>query len=104
VIVLVVHVRDIRPDKSEGHSTRKSASARMCRSTSRGSYDIHGVREDVRAQERRQALGRDELDMSSEHRLEEIPEVDEVCERLLLRFKLDEQVDVTVRTRCAPTD
>ena len=68
----------------------------MCRSTSRGSYDIRGIREDVRAQEGRQALGCDELDMPSEHRLEEIPETNEVCERLLLVLELDEQVDEDV--------
>ena len=34
--------------------------------------------------------------MPSEHRLEEIPETNEVCERLLLVLELDEQVDEDV--------
>ena len=53
--------------------------------------------EDVRAQGGREALGRDELDMASQHGLEQIPKIDKVRERLLLGLKLDEQVNITVR-------
>lgn len=42
--------------------------------------------------------------MSSEHRFEEIPEIDEMRERLLLGLELDENVDVAVRMRGVSTD
>ena len=56
------------------------------------------------AQDGRQALGSDELDTSSQHRLEEIAEVHEVRERLLFGLKFDEQVHVTVGTRDVPAN
>ena len=74
----------------------------MCRRISRGSYDIHGVSEDVRAQERRQTLRRDQLDMPPEYRLEEISERYKVLETLLTGYKLDEQIDVAVWPRGVP--
>lgn len=42
--------------------------------------------------------------MPTEHRLKEIPEINQVRKRLLLGLELDEQVDVTVRTRSVPAD
>ena len=70
---------------------------------SRGSYDIHGVSEDMRPQEGRQALNRDQLDMSPEHGLEEVPECHKVLKRLLIGLELDEQIDVAVGARRVST-
>ena len=53
----------------------------------------------MRPQEGRQALKRDQLDMSPEHGLEEVSECHKVLKRLLIGLELDEQIDVAVRAR-----
>src|SRR5690606_16673033 len=73
----------------------------MCRRYSRGSKDIGGVGEDRWPDERRQRLGRHQLDSPSEQPLKEFCQGDEAVEPLQLRVELDQQIDISVRP-CLP--
>ena len=71
----------------------------MCRRNSRGSYDIHGFREDVRLQEGGQRLQGHQLDAMAKHALEEVAERNEVVVGLLTGDEFHQQVDVGVEAR-----
>jgi hypothetical protein len=66
----------------------------LCRRNSRSSYDIQGVSEDVWPQERRERLGRDQLDRMAKDALQEVAERDEMVKGLLSGCELEEKVDV----------
>src|SRR5690554_5272476 len=74
----------------------------MCRRYSRGSKDIGGVGENMRPDERREGLGRHQLDSTSEQPLQQFCQSNEAVEALELRVELDQQVDIAVRPRLTP--
>ena len=61
----------------------------MCLRNSRGSKDIRGAGENVRAQEGRKGFRGNEVNGSIEYPLEKLAEFEEVIERLLSWLKLD---------------
>jgi hypothetical protein len=73
---------------------------RMCRKTSRGSYDIYSIGKNVRTQKGRQPFLGHKLDTAAKDSLKEVTKIDKVGEGLLLRLELDEEIHIAVRARC----